>query len=69
MTFDEFIEIKVKQANDYASGITDDEECIAADAWRAGALEAAEHMLAMWNKPWSVYETQKDFVTKLRNDL
>ena len=69
MTFDEFIEIKVKEANDYARGITDDEECIAAAAWRAGALEAAEHMLAMWNKPWSVYEAQKDFVTKLRNDL
>ena len=64
MTFDEFIEMKVKEANDYASGVTDEEEIIAADAWEAGQLEAAEHILELWNEPWPI--RQKSFIDMLR---
>jgi len=64
MTFDEFLDMKVKEANDYASGVTDEEESIAEDAWRAGALEAAEHILALWSEPWPV--TPMSFIDRLR---
>jgi len=66
MTFDEFIAMKIKEANDYASGVTDEEQCIAEDAWRAGALEAAEHILKLWDKPWSAIDRLKEYVEDLK---
>lgn len=63
MTFNEFIEMKIKEANDYARGVTDEEQCIAADAWEAGKLEAAQHILEMWREPWPV--TQMRFIDRL----
>jgi len=63
MNFDEFIAMKVKEANDYASGVTDDEQCIAEDAWKAGKLEAAEHILHLWREPWPV--SQMRFIDRL----
>jgi hypothetical protein len=33
-------------------------------AWEAGQLEAAEHILELWNEPWPI--RQKSFITMLR---
>ena len=65
MTFAEFIEMKIKEANDYACGVTGAEQCIAEDAWRAGKLEAAQHILDMWNEPWGV--TEMSFIDRLKS--
>ena len=36
----------------------------AASAWEFGQLEAAEHILELWNEPWPI--RQKSFITMLR---
>jgi hypothetical protein len=64
MTFEEFLAKKVATAQEYACGITADEEDIACDAWEAGKREAAEHILELWNEPWPI--RQKSFITMLR---
>ena len=67
MTFAEFIEMKIKEANDYACGVTDAEQCIAEDAWRAGKLEAAQHILDVFEKkPWNFYRDLKAYVGELK---
>jgi len=64
MTFNEFIEMKIKEANDHASGVTDEEQRMAEDAWKAGKLEAAKHILELWNEPWPV--RQNSFIAMMR---
>ena len=67
MTFAEFIEMKIKEANDYACGVTDAEQCIAEDAWRAGKLEAAQHILTLFEqKPWNFYLGLLAYVKELK---
>ena len=34
-------------------------------AWELGKLEAAQHILDMWNEPWPV--TQKTFIDRLKS--
>ena len=63
MTFEGFLAKKVATAQEYACGITVNEEDIARDAWEAGQLEAAEHILELWNEPWPI--RQQSFITVL----
>lgn len=60
MTFDEFLEQKIKEANDYTGPLFIEGQMNAAHA--AGKLEAAQHILDMW-KEQMAHETS--FRTRL----
>lgn len=56
--------------NEWWDGLTTEEQNRmdlngAAAAWEFGQLEAAEHILKMWARPWPI--TQRSFIDSLRN--
>lgn len=57
MTFDEWF--KSKQGESYDSMYP-----FARDAFAAGKLEAAQHILDLWLEPWPM--SQKSFINRLR---
>lgn len=65
MTFNEFIEKRIKEANDYGRDVSADEIRAAEEAWKAGKAEAAEHIIALWVEPWII--SRQSFSMRLLN--
>ena len=65
MTFDEFLSEKVAIAEEYACGITADEEDIARDAWEAATRnerEACAKVCEEMRNPWGDSAETADWV-------